>query len=462
MAQGTDWSAMTDRWTWRGSVRSKLTAVAAALVAVTLVVVSVGLLSVQRNALTDGIDEALRQRADNIEPSLRAGLVGQDLPTEGDPQDSFLQLLGPTGRVSASSANVRGLGPVVRPGAGGPDQKIRTIANTGPGPDTFRVLSRSVESGGRTQTLIVAKNLDDVHESVAVLARSLRLAIPIAIVLLGAMVWWLTGRVLRPVELIRSEVASMHGNELDRRVPVPRSTDEIARLAATMNAMLDRVERASGQQQRFVADASHELRGPLTRLRTDLEVSIAHPATADPADTYQVLLGDALELEQLFEDLLLLARSDATATEKEKVDLDDLVLEEAQRVRARGAVRVETSGVSAARVLGDGQQLARAIRNLADNAERHARSVVSFELREREDTSELIVADDGPGIPVESQAMVFQRFTRLDEARSRGAGGSGLGLAIVADIVFRHGGKVMVVSGPGEGARLRITLPRAD
>ncbi len=453
---------MNERWLWRRSVRFKLTAVATGLVAVTLVLVAIVLLSVQRSVLTDGIDESLRQRADNIEPSLRDGRDGQDLPTEGDRQDSFLQLVDASGQVSASSANVRKLGPVVRPNGLGVAQEIRTVTNTGPGPDTFRVLSRAVDSGGRTQTLVVAKNLDDVHESVAVLSSSLRLAIPIAVALLGAMVWWLTGRVLRPVELIRLEVGSMQGNELGRRVPVPRSGDEIARLAATMNAMLERVERALGQQQRFVADASHELRGPLTRLRTDLEVSIAHPATTDAATTYNGLLNDVLELERLFEDLLLLSRSEASATRNDKVDLDDLVLEEAKRIRARGVVRVETSGVSAARVAGDGQQLARAIRNLAENAERHATTVVSFELRERGDTSELTVVDDGPGIPVESHTMVFERFTRLDESRSRGAGGTGLGLAIVFDIVSRHGGEVAILSGAGEGARLRITLPRVD
>jgi signal transduction histidine kinase len=259
-------------------------------------------------------------------------------------------------------------------------------------------------------------------------------------------------------------VASIRGTELHRRVPEPDSHDEISRLARTMNQMLDRVEHATERQRSFVADASHELRGPLTRMRSSLDVAIAHPATSDPRELYPSLLDDTADLQKLVDDLLFLARSDsgAFARPTTPVDLDDLVLDEARGLRERDQVRVDTSGVSVARTLGDSHQLARAIRNLASNAERHADSRVTFELRERGDESELVVGDDGPGIPPEHHAAVFKRFTRLDEARSRDAGGAGLGLAIVHDIVTRHGGTVTVDGADGGGARLVVRLPRAD
>jgi signal transduction histidine kinase len=144
------------------------------------------------------------------------------------------------------------------------------------------------------------------------------------------------------------------------------------------------------------------------------------------------------------------------------VDVDDLVFDEASRLRDRGVHRVVIGSVSAARALGDPRQLTRAIRNLASNAERHASSTVTFELREIGDSCELVVADDGVGIPREQHRTVFERFTRLDEARSQDAGGFGLGLAIVQDIVTRHGGSIEIATQDGGGARFVLTLPRAD
>lgn len=447
-----------------GTVRSRLTLLATVVVAVVLVISAVGLVVVQRSLLTQGIDEALVQRADNIQADVARGAFGGELPTEGDREDSFLQLVDSRGRVVAASANVRTLPAVTRPLAPGSSQVITTDSDVGLSSHEFRVLARSVDSGSATGTLVVAKNLDDVNESVSILKTSLAISIPVVVALLAALVWWLTGRVLRPVEAIRAEVASIQGTELHRRVPVQGSYDEISRLARTMNEMLDRLQRATDRQREFVADASHELRGPLTRIRSELEVGLAHPGTVDPESTFRSLLADATQLQGLVDDLLFLARSESGAIDRPTatVDLDDLVLEEARRLRDSGRVKVDASAVSAARVIGDAGQLGRAIRNLASNAERHATAQVVFELREHDGVSELVVADDGPGIPAEHHATVFKRFTRLDEARSRDAGGSGLGLAIVHDIVVRHRGTIAIRSCDGDGARFVMTLPRAD
>jgi signal transduction histidine kinase len=433
-------------------------------VAAVLAVTFFGVVSAQRSTLTRGIDEELRQRADNIEPGLQTGKIVGILPSEGDREDSFLQIVDSKGKLVGSSANLAGRQPLVTPLPPGSTSRLRTATVVLTKHDRYRVLSRVLARNRAAYTLVLGKNLDDVTDSVRTLASSLALALPIVVALLGALVWWLTGRVLEPVEAIRAEVASIGGSQLRRRVPVPASGDEIARLAETMNSMLDRVEKATILQRQFVADASHELRSPLTRIRTDLEVSIAHPHSSDPVATYHRLLADAIDLETLFEDLLLLARTDAGAhgADLAVVDLDDLVLAEATRLRQRGEVQVDTNRVSAARVRGDSNQLVRVIRNLADNAERHAQALVTFELREHDHMSELAVSDDGPGISVGQQTAVFERFSRLDDARARDAGGSGLGLAIVHDIVERHGGTVVVTSATGEGARFLVTMPRTD
>jgi signal transduction histidine kinase len=445
------------------TVRSQLTLSATALVALVLVVSAFGLVAIQSRVLTHGIDEALIQRADNIERDIVREVYGVRLPNEGDPEDSFLQVLDSRGSVVAQSDNAAGLPAVVAPLRTGDGQMIETVDGVGPAVGDFRVLSRSLDTGPGRRTLVVAKNLDDVHESVDILTASLAVAIPVVTGLLALLVWWLTGRVLRPVQAIRQEVESIGGNELHRRVPIPASEDEIARLAKTMNEMLGRVQEATERQRRFAADASHELRGPLTRLRASIEVALAHPGTVDPMVMSRELLSDTVELQKLVDDLLFLARSESGSlgVPGRPVDLDDLVLEEAGRLRGRGVVQVDVRAVSAARTKGDPDQLARVIRNLAGNAERHAVHSVSFELRETNGWSELVVGDDGPGIATEFRDAVFERFTRLDEARSRDQGGSGLGLAIVHDIVTRHEGSVAIADSRS-GARFVVRLPRAD
>ena len=301
-------------WTLRPrTVRSQVTWTATALVALMLVLSAFGLVAAQQRVLTHGIDEALIQRADTIERDVVHGTFGSRLPNEGrDPEDSFLQVVDAEGNVVAVTDNATGLPAATGPLPRGADQVLGTVQDVALSNGEFRVLARPVH--GTTYgpvTLVVGKNLDDVNESVSILKRSLAFAIPIVTGLLALLVWWLTGRVLRPVESIRREVASIEGHELPRRVPARGSGDEIARLASTMNEMLHRVEEATDRQRRFVADASHELRGPLTRLRSSLEVTIAHPDGVDPVSLSRELLGDTVELQKLVDDLLFLARSES-------------------------------------------------------------------------------------------------------------------------------------------------------
>jgi signal transduction histidine kinase len=304
---------------------------------------------------------------------------------------------------------------------------------------------------------------EDVDEATSALAWTLVVAVPVVAVALGGLVWWLVGRTLRPVEGIRSEVARIGGRELHRRVPEPSTDDEVGRLARTMNEMLTRVEDATGRQQRFVADASHELRSPLTRMRATLEVDLAHPDRADATATHRSVLEETVGLQHLVDDLLRLARIDAARpdepTARELVDLDDVVLRLARRLRADDRVAVDTQGVGAAQVVGDRAQLARAVGNVVDNAQRYAAGTVTFSLAEQNGHAVLMVADDGPGIPPSERERVFERFTRLDAARGHSTGGTGLGLAIAREIVQRHHGTLAVDPTHHGGTCLVLTLP---
>jgi signal transduction histidine kinase len=442
------------------TVRWRLTLLAAALVAATLIVSAAGLVMLDQRLLLRAVDETLVQRADNIETDVARGAVTAALRSEGDLEDSFVQIIDGNGLVIGTTTNAASLPAMTSPLGPEFTQVFRRVSAPPLSDHEFRILARPVPS--TMTTLVVAKNLDDLTESVRTLMLSLAISIPVAVSLLAAVVWWLMGRALAPVEAVRAEVAGMHGADLHRRVPVRNNDDEISRLAATMNALLERVEQATNRQREFVADASHELRGPLTRIRSLLEVSIAHPASAKPQATYRSVLSDVTKLQQLVDDLLFLARSESGRQEVSDVDLDDLVLDQVRELRARGRVRVDTSAVSAARVRGDANQLKRAISNLASNAERHAATTITFELREYDGQSELVVADDGPGIPEEQRDAVLQRFTRLDDARSRDSGGAGLGLAIVHDIVARHSGTVSIGTSETGGARMILTFARAD
>jgi signal transduction histidine kinase len=262
------------------------------------------------------------------------------------------------------------------------------------------------------------------------------------------------------VEAIRAEAAEITHTTIYRRVPVPESNDEVARLALTMNEMLDRLEDAARRQRQFVSDASHELRSPVASIRTQLEVALRRPERPDWPVVADRVLAEDERLEQAVADLVELARLDeAGATpELSDVDLDEVVFEECSRARR---VPVDTSRVSGGRVLGRRDALARVVRNLVDNACRHADSRVTIALSTDDETVELVIADDGPGIAPEDRARVFERFTRLDEGRARDAGGMGLGLAVVKSTVERYRGTVTIEDSDPHGARFVIRLPAA-
>nr|WP_256415645.1 HAMP domain-containing sensor histidine kinase [Frigoribacterium sp. CFBP 13712] len=274
--------------------------------------------------------------------------------------------------------------------------------------------------------------------------------------------WLVVGRALRPVEAMRREVDAVTAAQLDRRVADPGGTDEVARLARTLNDMLARLESSAAAQRRFVGDASHELKTPLATIRQHAEVALLHPESIDGAALAGTVMTEEARLTGLVQGLLVLARADegALGVTRRPVDLDDLVVTETARLRgATPGLAVDATGVGPARVDGDEGLLGQVVRNLLANAARHAETRVAVWLVERHGRAVLTVDDDGAGVPQADRERVFDRFVRLDEARTRDSGGSGLGLAIVREIARVHGGTVTVGESPLGGARFVVDLP---
>ncbi|MEM7142043.1 MAG: ATP-binding protein [Actinomycetota bacterium] len=306
----------------------------------------------------------------------------------------------------------------------------------------------------------VAADTADVKRSVDKLRSILYAAGPVLVIAAALATWILTTRALSPVRRMSRQVAVISGGTLHERVPVPNTGDEIQELGDTMNAMLDRLEGDDQRLRQFVSDASHELRSPVAVLRSEAEVALRSPDDTETAELAEGVLGESLRLEQIVADLLVLARGDEArgALPFTPVDLDDIVLTEAAR---RRKVPVDTKAVSGGQVMGTRDGCGRIVVHLLDNAARHASSAVAVGVRTDGEEVSLWVDDDGPGVPVADRDRVFERFTRLEAARTRDTGGAGLGLAVVASTVAAMGGTVEVDDAPLGGARFLVRWPVA-
>ena len=445
-----------------GSVRAKMTVLATLVAVIAVGISAVALLVVLRHSLERAGDDAAKTRVQDLAALATSGTLPALLTVPND--EDIAQVVDASGAVLAGSTGHtgRGIATFAPEGTAPVVRMVRDVPDDNELID-FRVWAKRAQTSDGPVTVYIGTSLDSVNETIATVRRVLLLILPPLLALLAVASWVLVGRALRPVEAIRAEVADISGRALDRRVPVPPNRDEIGRLASTMNEMLDRLQAASERQRKFVADASHELQSPIAALRTQLEVAIAQPATTDWAATSSDLLAESRHMERLVRDLLFLARSDGEESVRriEPVDLDDIVLEEATRLRSSARVGVDASGVSAAPLSGNRDELTRLVRNLLENAEHHAESRVRIRLSAEGHEIILVVEDDGPGVPPAERERIFQRFTRLDEARSRHNGGTGLGLAIVKEITERHGGTVCVESA-APGARFAVRLPQTQ
>ncbi|MDI3417217.1 sensor histidine kinase [Streptomyces luteolus] len=464
-----------------GSIRAKATLGATLVVAVALVAAGVAVLLSLRGNLSDqadaDADNAARQVASQI--AARTPYRDLDLP---DSEDHPVQVVDKDDRVLAVSEDLEaiqgtgaeGVKPVRNPGAHrdddeGDDPEVgefgdvtrhSTGSATVDGDEAAYRFAEVEVSDFRDETVLVYAGapLEAQESAVGTAATAMLIGLPALLLVVGGTTWLVTRRALRPVEGIRAEMAAITASEdLSRRVPEPDSHDEVARLARTTNETLTALEASVERQRRFVADASHELRSPIASLRTQLEVGAAHPELLDVGGAVE----DTVRLQQLAADLLLLARLDAGERPGEaNLDLAAFVREEVSQ-RSGDRLPVEVAVVAGAQLAGSRSQLGRVLGNLLDNAQRHARSRVTVEARAEGTRAVLTVADDGDGVPAQERERIFQRFVRLDDARSRDDGGAGLGLAIARDVVERHGGRLTVAESAAGGALFRVELPLA-
>lgn len=432
-------------------MRLRTTLAAAAVVAIAFVVGSAALVLALRISLEEAAESNAEDRADALTATIEAGGVAA-LPMAVEEDDDVLdlawQVVARDGAVVASS------------GAGGRTLP-RSDGVTRLDDERYVVEVRPARAPDGTRYLVsVAATLEDTEDATEALVPVLAVGVPLAVIVVATTTWVVVGRAFAPVRRIRRRVEQIGAGDLHQRVPVPEARDEIAGLARTMNAMLDRLEESAVQQRRFVSDTSHELRSPLAGLRQTAEVARSHPAAVDREELVDTVLEETARLQHLVDQMLVLTRtSEGAVTRRTEVDLDDLVLAEATRLRRlRPDLTVDARGVAAARVLGDAGALGQLVRNLADNAARHASGIVRLGVTGGE-RAELTVEDDGTGVAPADRSRIFERFVRLDEARSRDAGGSGLGLAIVREVARAHGGDASVGESELGGARFRVVLP---
>lgn len=460
----------------RASVRLSAALGATLVVAVALVAAGFAVVAVLRGGLADNARLQAEATGREVAAQVSDADTRDVADVDGlDEDEDPVQVVGPGGKVLGAAEPLRGRGPVAdfnRPEGGDDDDddddddvrpvevdgevEERTLSlplgEDGEKGDFTVVGVQSATRDGTPVTVYAGASLKDQQEAVSSVTRSMLLGLPALLLVVGGVTWLVTRRALQPVESIRSEMAGITAStDLSRRVPEPHARDEVARLARTTNETLAALESSVERQRRFVADVSHELRSPIASLRTQLEVGAAHPELLDVNGAVE----DTVRLQQLATDLLLLARLDAGERPgDQRVSLGALVREELAQ-QQWGPHPVRLGEPAEGEVSGSRAQLTRVVANLLQNAQRHAASEVTVEVREADGWVELEVADDGAGVPEAERERIFERFVRLDDARSRDEGGAGLGLAIARDVATRHGGTLTVTSG----SRFVLRLP---
>jgi len=445
------------------TVRWRSTLLAALLMSIALALGAVVMLLLYRNQLEANLDQTLRQQAQdrallldegNSPDALVTVLQEEALVWIGTPEGEAVAIGGAIfpleNPVPATIGDVSTVDILVEERK--PDEVERERMDLRVG---------SVLTADGTLVVLAGAETEVIDETLSGLVQLFVLAVPILGLLVGGVTFFTAGRVLEPVERIRTQAEGIGGETLGERVPVPESGDEIHDLAVTMNSMLDRLEAHERSLRQFSADASHELKSPIANVRALVDTTELN----DPewSQVRSRLTGETDRLRDLVDNLLFLAASSGGRRRRPPapVDLDDLVFDEAELLASTSAVSVDLSGIEPVQVLGDRGDLQRLVRNLADNAARHASGRVRFTTSTSGSTVELRVADDGDGIAEEDRGRVFERFTRLDEARARDDGGSGLGLSIVRQIAEYHDGSITVGTADLGGAEFRVVLPAA-
>ena len=451
---------MLGRWRgWLGGIAVRSALVAAAVVLAGLVIVGSASTVLLYRMMCADVDAAAVARAQAVADVLRK-----------EPPDEVESVLMDTDQRIVAVQITDNAGSVVRRSDGAPREPLIPVQDKGSRvgvlateDDDVRVSAATVTSRkGRDYTVLVGGGIEPIEQMMATIAQMLAITAPVVAAVAAIVSYLLVRRSLRSVEAIRSRVSAISASDLGERVPVGAKSDEISALAVTMNDMLARIEAGHAAQRRFVGDASHELRSPLATVVSALEIGVTHPDALDRTLLTTALLPEARRMQALVENLLLLARADehGLPLRRVEVDLDDLAAAEVDRLRRETTLRI-TSELSAVKASFDPDAVVRVLRNLADNAPRHAASEVTIVVRADAGSAWLQVIDDGPGIPADQRDKVFERFVRLDSDRSRRGGGTGLGLAIVAEIVAAHDGTVSISDredGPGTVVTIQLPL----
>lgn len=421
--------------------------------------------------LLASIDAGLRSRAQVLVNSA-GGLQQQDiLLTEGkliDPDEAFAQILDSSGRILDSSWAVSNA-PLLTTdeirSISGPlfvTRQIDEIQQYENLDDPFRLLAVALDQPSH-RVVVVGATLSDMHEALQRLFEVMLTIAPVAVALMAGAGWLLAGAALGPVEQMRQEAAAVSASDPGRRLPVPRTADELNRLATTLNSMLDRLQEAMERERRFVDDASHELRTPLATLRGEIDLAlIGKRAASELEASLRSAQEDVSHLQRIVEDLLVLARSRGgrIPVRRTRTCLSALIAKSLQFVdkQARdAAVRIEVDAADDHIEL-DPARVHQALRNLLENAIRHTPrcGVVRVSAARTDGFVRMVVADSGPGFPPELLGDVFDAFTRGSVPGSSPTG-TGLGLAIVRAVAEAHGGSAFAENTP-DGARVTLRL----
>jgi signal transduction histidine kinase len=472
------------RWWRRRGLRARVTLTAALGLIIAFTAADLLLFNALRVSLTRSVDDSARSGAVEVQALINAN---RGLPNPVPvPEDITIQVLNSSGAITNVSSGADRLVSIVSVA------QARTLAGSGGAmqvrgapfdmPSLLRVVVVPARGG---QLVIAAVPFSEASGSLSVVARSLVIFTPVLFLVFTGAIWLVTGSTLRPIGALRRGAARVTATAMPSDLPVPEARDEVRNLALTLNDMLSRLAEAQQRQRGLVSDTAHELRSPIASIRTQLEVALDFPATQDWETTARDVHADVLRLAQLAEDLLLLARLDEqagqasqagqTARGGQSVDLAELCRSVVCRYADVGVPvtvvvpEAPTQGEGVV-VAGDRARLDRLIVNLVDNAVRYAKSSVVISVTRDGSWAELAVRDDGPGIPAADRVRAFDRFARLDDARSRDgdeAGGAGLGLAIVRATAQAYGGMAALepatpagdLSGSGTGLRAVVRLP---
>jgi signal transduction histidine kinase len=448
----------------RRGLRWQSTVAAVAVVAVAMLTGGLLLLQTLESALVSSTDSLLRSKVQDV-----AVLIQNDHAREANRavagtvnKDPLVQIIDETGTVTAASEPRLLKAPLssLRPAA----EQSATDNVSAPGllgdADERYLVVLGVDDEDSKYWVLAGRTIQPQSDTVRIVTGFLLVAMPLLLGVVGLSVYFLVGRSLRQVDTIRRQVSHIDAGRLSERVDVPKPRDELQALAVTMNSMLDRIETADQRQRQFVSNASHELRSPLTTIRTGLDISIADASGQTWRGMQPILAEETQRLQGLVEDLLTLSKADdeGLVVRHEDVDLDDVLATELRRVNATSKHRIVADLVPA-KIAGDPVRLSQAFRNVLDNADRHAAGTIAVKLSVMVQTVVVTIDDDGIPVPVADRERIFGRFVRLDESRSRHQGGSGLGLAITRGIVEAHDGRVTATETSQGWCRFEVSFP---